>query len=84
MPTDGYLSKPYELDKLLEVLKDAYHSRLKKKFAADQEKLMEIEAINAQLSPEKLLQDVRKQMTQKKPSLLDIFRELREIDDNRK
>ena len=30
----GYLPKPYELDKLLEVLKDAYHARLEKKLAS--------------------------------------------------
>ena len=31
----GYLPKPYELEDLLEVLKDAYHTRLKKKFEQD-------------------------------------------------
>ncbi|MFC1611024.1 response regulator [Myxococcota bacterium] len=35
----SYLPKPYELDKLIETLKDAYEARLKKKFAADQEKM---------------------------------------------
>jgi len=41
----SYLPKPYELDKLIEVLKDAYQARLKKKFAADEvrlEKLMSL------------------------------------------
>ena len=33
----GYLPKPYELDSLLEVLKDAYHSRLTKKLTSRQE-----------------------------------------------
>ena len=32
----SYLPKPYELEKLIEVLKDAYEARLKKKFAADE------------------------------------------------
>lgn len=32
----GYLPKPYELEKLIQVLKDAYQARLRKKFAADQ------------------------------------------------
>ncbi len=31
----GYLPKPYELDKLIETLKDAYEARMKKKFQAD-------------------------------------------------
>lgn len=40
----SYLPKPYELDKLIQVLKDAYQARLEKKFASDQarmEKIME-------------------------------------------
>ena len=32
----GYLPKPYELDKLLEVLRRAYQARMEKKFQADQ------------------------------------------------
>ena len=35
----GYLPKPYELEELIEVLKDAYEARLKKKFAADETKM---------------------------------------------
>lgn len=31
----GYLPKPYELEKLVETLRDAYEARLKKKFADD-------------------------------------------------
>ena len=31
----SYLPKPYELEKLIEVLADAYRTRLEKKFAAD-------------------------------------------------
>lgn len=34
-----YLPKPYEIEKLVEVLKDAYEARLKRKFAADHEKM---------------------------------------------
>ncbi|HKJ91593.1 MAG TPA: response regulator [Longimicrobiales bacterium] len=33
----GYLPKPYEMDKLVDVLKDAYQARLQKKFAADRD-----------------------------------------------
>jgi two-component system NtrC family response regulator len=35
----AYLPKPYELEKLLEVLRRAYEARLKKKFGADQERM---------------------------------------------
>jgi DNA-binding NtrC family response regulator len=35
----GYLPKPYELDKLIEVLKEAYEVRLKRKFSSDQERM---------------------------------------------
>ncbi len=38
----SYLPKPYELDKLIETLKDAYTARLKKKFAADAAKVEDI------------------------------------------
>ncbi|MHC5036782.1 MAG: response regulator [Planctomycetota bacterium] len=38
----GYLPKPYELEKLVETLKDAYETRLKKKFAADEAKMDKI------------------------------------------
>ena len=35
----AYLPKPYELEKLLEVLRKAYEARLRKKFGADQERM---------------------------------------------
>ncbi len=35
----GYLPKPYELDKLIEVLQSAYEARLKKKFASDEARI---------------------------------------------
>ncbi len=38
----GYLPKPYELENLIEVLKDAYEARLKKKFAADEAKMAQL------------------------------------------
>jgi DNA-binding NtrC family response regulator len=37
-----YLPKPYELDKLLEVLREAYQARLTKKFDADQARMDKI------------------------------------------
>ena len=49
----GYLPKPYELDKLLETLKQAYEARLKKKFAADDAKMDAI--LNAGIGESPLL-----------------------------
>ena len=40
-----YLTKPYELDSLLDVLKRAYESRLKKKFEHDRRRMEEIEVL---------------------------------------
>jgi len=39
----GYLPKPYELDHLLEVLKDAYQTRLQKKFADDSQRMEKLQ-----------------------------------------
>lgn len=38
----GYLPKPYELDELIKVLRDAYEERLRKKFQNDQSRLEEL------------------------------------------
>ena len=37
-----YLPKPYELDKLIEVLKEAYQARMQKKFENDMERMKKI------------------------------------------
>jgi DNA-binding NtrC family response regulator len=42
-----YLTKPYELDNLLEVLKRAYEARLKKKFEQDKRRMEDIELLSA-------------------------------------
>jgi len=55
----GYLPKPYELDKLIETLKEAYEVRLKKKFAADEHKMSEISSITMQGSPLSILRKLR-------------------------
>lgn len=47
-----YLPKPYELDRLVETLRDAYATRLRKKFAADQTR---IDAIMATATGESAL-----------------------------
>ncbi len=49
----GYLPKPYELDKLLETLQQAYQARLKKKFADDDAKMDAI--LNAGIGESPLL-----------------------------
>jgi DNA-binding NtrC family response regulator len=55
----SYLPKPYELDKLIETLKDAYEARLKKKFAADEEKMRRILAAETSESPLTILRTLR-------------------------
>jgi DNA-binding NtrC family response regulator len=42
-----YLTKPYELENLLDVLKRAYEARLKKKFEQDRRRMEEIELLSA-------------------------------------
>ena len=54
-----YLPKPYELDKLIETLKDAYQERLKKKFAADQKKIANIMQLATGSSPLGILRQLR-------------------------
>jgi len=55
----SYLPKPYELEKLIEVLKDAYEARLKKKFAADEAKMEKILALATGESPLGILRKMR-------------------------
>jgi len=38
----GYLAKPYELEQLLQVLKDAYLARMQKKFEKDRERIKQL------------------------------------------
>lgn len=80
----SYLSKPYELDKLLEVLRDAYETRLKKKFASDEERLAEIAEVANRFSPEAILQETRDQMAESPGFLPTLFRQLRQLDDDEK
>jgi DNA-binding NtrC family response regulator len=55
----GYLAKPYELEKLVETLKDAYEARLKKKFAADQDKMDSIMKLATGESPLGILRKLK-------------------------
>ena len=56
----SYLPKPYELNKLLETIADAYQERLRKKFAADQEKMDELISLATSQSPLGLLKSLSK------------------------
>ena len=55
----GYLPKPYEFDRLLEVLKDAYEHRLHTKFQNDQERLKVLMAAAVGESPLGILRRLR-------------------------
>ncbi len=79
----GYVSKPYELDKLLEVLKQAYEARLKKKFVDDQVRLTQIAEAANQWTPEVIMKKMREQLAEK-PTALSILRALRKLDDDQK
>lgn len=80
----GYLSKPYELDKLLEVLRQAYEARLKKKFESDQDRLESILQVAEQYTPEALLERTRKEMADHPSFIMKVFQELRKLDDDEK
>jgi DNA-binding NtrC family response regulator len=55
----SYLPKPYELEKLIEVLKEAYQARLEKKFASDQAKMDQILTMAKGESPLGILRKLR-------------------------
>lgn len=55
----GYLPKPYEFDRLLEVLRDAYEHRLRQKFALDQERMDRLANLAMGSSPLGLLRQMR-------------------------
>jgi DNA-binding NtrC family response regulator len=55
-----YLPKPYEMDKLLEVLHRAYEDRLMKKFESDQKRLEKIAKLAVGGSPLSILRELRK------------------------
>jgi DNA-binding NtrC family response regulator len=56
----GYLPKPYELDKLLEILKDAYSTRMQKKFEKDSERIEKLMSIATGSSPLGILREMKK------------------------
>ncbi|PKK85012.1 MAG: response regulator [candidate division Zixibacteria bacterium HGW-Zixibacteria-1] len=56
----SYLPKPYELDMLLEKLKEAFQERLRKKFETDQARMDKIAKLAAGSSPLGILRELRK------------------------
>ena len=80
----SYLSKPYELESLMQVLRDAYETRLKKKFADDQGQLARITEVTDRFAPEALLKEARDQMASSPGFLPALFKALRQLDDEEK
>jgi DNA-binding NtrC family response regulator len=56
----GYLEKPYNFEKLLENLKKAYQTRLRKKFEHDKKRMEEIEFLSMGSSPIGILSSLRR------------------------
>ncbi|MBN2321722.1 MAG: response regulator [Acidobacteria bacterium] len=56
----GYLPKPYELDKLLDTLKDAYQAKMEKKFQANQELMKRITKLATGSSALAILRELKK------------------------
>ena len=50
-----YLEKPYDFEKLVEAIKEAYEARLKKKFEHNQKRIEEIQKLSMRESPLGLL-----------------------------
>jgi len=56
----SYLEKPYNFEKLLEVLKGAYETRLRKKFEHDKKRTEEIEFLAMGSSPMGILRSLKR------------------------
>lgn len=56
----GYLPKPYELEKLLDTLQQAYQLRMEKKFQVDQEQMDKIAKLVTGSSPLAILRELKK------------------------
>lgn len=55
----GYLPKPYEIDKLIETLKNAYEARMKKKFEKDKTRMETITRMATGESALSILREMR-------------------------
>lgn len=56
----GYLPKPYELEKLLETLQQAFQVRMEKKFKADQKRMDKLSKLATGSSPLGILREMKK------------------------
>lgn len=56
----GYLEKPCDFDKLIDVLKQAYTERLKKKFKSDRKRMEDIDYLSMGASPVAILTSLRR------------------------
>ncbi|MCG8618700.1 MAG: response regulator [Desulfobacterales bacterium] len=54
----SYLEKPFDMDQLLEELKNAYHTRLKKKFEHDKKRQEELDVLAMGSSPLAILKSL--------------------------
>ena len=54
----SYLEKPYDFEKLLEVLKNAYEARLRKKFEHDKKRMEELQMLSMGSSPMGILKSL--------------------------
>ena len=54
----SYLEKPYDFEKLLEVLQNAYEARLRKKFEHDKKRMEELEMLRMGSSPMGILRSL--------------------------
>jgi two-component system NtrC family response regulator len=55
----SYLEKPYDFEKLLDVLKNAYETRLRKKFEHDKKRMEDLEMLSMGSSPLGILRSLR-------------------------
>ncbi len=62
----GYLPKPYELEKLLETLRQAYQVRMEKKFQVDQDRMDKIAKLATGSSALNILRELKKMDDDKK------------------
>ena len=65
----NFLEKPFDFDKLLEVIGDAYKERLKNKFEHDEQRRKEVEILSMGSSP---------------AAILNALRRMRNLDDDEK
>ena len=56
----GYLEKPCDFDNLIDVLKEAYTARLKKKFEHDRKRMEDIDYLSMGASPVAILTSLRR------------------------